>query len=136
MSCSKGHSVRNSFLLLLIAGLAIACTACLDKPSQPEQIARAATGGSAARGVAAISRYGCGSCHTIPGVSGAFGRIGPPLTAFGDRFYVAGVLQNTPVNLERWIENPPAVDEHTVMPNLHVTHQDAVDIAGYLYTLR
>jgi cytochrome c1 len=36
----------------------------------------------------------------------------------------------------RWIENPKAVDEKTVMPNLGVTHQEARDIAGYLYTLK
>ena len=110
-------------------------TSCSSQ-SQAEQIAQAATGGSAARGSAAIARYGCGSCHIIPGVSGASGLVGPPLSGIGNRIYVAGVLQNTPPNMIRWIENPPAVDEHTVMPNLGVTHQDAIDIAGYLYTLK
>ena len=128
--------MRNSFFLLLVGGLAISWAGCTNTVAQAERIAQTTTGGSAARGIGAMSRYGCGSCHTIPGVSGAVGRVGPPLTGFGDRFYVAGVLQNTPTNLERWIENPPAVDEHTVMPNLHVSHQDAVDMAGYLYTLK
>lgn len=128
--------VRNSILVLAIAILALACTGCANQAAQAEQIAKAATGGSAARGVAAINRYGCGSCHVIPGVSGAFGRVGPPLAGIGSRYYVAGVLQNTPQNLVRWIEDPPAVDEHTVMPKLGVTHRDAIDIAGYLYTLR
>jgi cytochrome c2 len=115
-------------------------SSCFDagcsRSSEAEQIARATTGGSAARGSAAIARYGCGSCHIIPGVSGASGLAGPPLSGIGNRIYVAGVLQNTPDNMVRWIENPPAVDEHTVMPNLGVTHQDAIDIAGYLYTLK
>jgi mono/diheme cytochrome c family protein len=122
--------------VVVVAVLVLACSGCADKAAQAEQIAETTTGGSAARGLTAISRYGCGSCHTIPGVSGAFGRVGPPLAGIGSRFYVAGVLQNTPPNMIRWIENPPGIDEHTVMPNLHVTHQDAVDIAGYLYTLR
>jgi cytochrome c2 len=116
--------------------LAITATSCANKAAQAEQIAQTTTGGSAARGLLAISHYGCGSCHVIPDVSGAFGKVGPPLAGIGSRFYVAGVLQNTPPNLERWIENAPAVDEHTVMPNLGVSHQDAIDIAGYLYTLR
>lgn len=136
MHCWKGLRVRDSILLFALAAVCIACTGCANKAAEAEQIAQTATGGSAVKGQAAIARYGCGSCHTIPGVSGAFGRVGPPLTGFGTRFYVAGVLQNTPQNLERWIENPPAVDEHTVMPNMGVTHQDAIDIAGYLYTLK
>jgi cytochrome c len=94
------------------------------------------TGGDARRGVAAMSRYGCGSCHIIPGVSGAFGQAGPPLSGVGNRIYIAGVLPNTPDNMVRWIENPKAVDDKTVMPNLGVTDRDAADIAGYLYTLR
>jgi cytochrome c1 len=36
----------------------------------------------------------------------------------------------------RWIQNPPAVDEKTAMPNMGVTARDARDIAAYLYTLR
>ena len=136
MSCLKGHPVRISFLFA--AGLIVTnvvLTSCGSK-TQAEEIAMAATGGSASRGVAAISRYGCGSCHVIPGVSGASGLAGPPLSGIGNRIYIAGVLQNTPPNMIHWIENPPQVDEHTVMPNLGVTHQDAIDIAGYLYTLK
>lgn len=72
----------------------------------------------------------------IPGISGAVGLVGPPLSGIGSRIYVAGVLQNTPENMMRWIENPKAVDEKTVMPNLGVTPKDAADIAGYLYTLQ
>jgi len=114
---------------------AISGSSC-DRSRQAEEIARATTGGSAARGAAAIARYGCGSCHIIPGVSGASGLAGPPLSGIGNRIYIAGVLQNTPDNMIRWIENPPGVDEHTVMPNLGVKRQDAIDIAGYLYTLK
>lgn len=118
---------------MIAAGLA--STNC-GSNSQAEEIAKAATGGSAARGKTAIAHYGCGSCHLIPGISGASGLVGPPLSGIGNRNYVAGVLPNTAPNMERWIENPPGVDEHTVMPNLGVTHQDAIDIAGYLYTLK
>lgn len=123
-------------MLAAALGCLLGLTTACDKSAQSEQIAMAATGGSAARGSAAIARYGCGSCHIIPGVSGASGLVGPPLSGIGNRVYVAGVLQNTPPNMIRWIEDPPGVDEHTVMPNLGVTHQDAVDIAGYLYTLK
>lgn len=104
--------------------------------NQANRTAEVTTGGHAARGVAAMERYGCGACHIIPGVSGAFGQAGPPLSGIGNRIYIAGVLQNTPPNMVRWIRNPQEVDDKTVMPNLGVTPGDAADIAGYLYTLR
>ncbi len=72
----------------------------------------------------------------IPGISGATGLVGAPLSGIASRIYIAGVLQNTPPNMMRWIENPKAVDEKTVMPNLGVTPKDAADIAAYLYTLK
>jgi cytochrome c2 len=86
------------------------------------------------RGEAAIRTYGCGACHTIPGVRGANGLVGPPLTGLAERAYIGGVLTNTPQNLVRWIQNPPGVDPKTAMPNVGVTYRDAVDIAGYLYS--
>jgi hypothetical protein len=46
------------------------------------------------------------------------------------------VVRNTPDDMIRWIQNPPAIDEKTAVPNVHVTESDARDIAGYLYTLR
>lgn len=88
------------------------------------------------RGKAAIDRYGCGSCHTIPGVRGANSLVGPPLTKMALRTYVGGVLTNTPENLTRWIKDPPAVDPLTAMPKLGVTDEDLRDIVDYLYTLR
>jgi cytochrome c len=82
-----------------------------------------------------ISQYGCGSCHVIPGVDGANGLVGPPLTQFGKRSYIAGELPNNARNLQRWIENPPAIEPGTAMPDLGVSSIDARDIAAYLLTL-
>jgi len=94
------------------------------------------TGGNVARGEASISRYGCGACHTISGISGAQGQVGPPLTGIASRTYIAGVLENNPDNMLRWIQNPRGVDEKTAMPVLGVSEQEARDIASYLYTLK
>ena len=93
------------------------------------------TGGNPYRGRAAIRTYGCGSCHTIPGVAGADALVGPPLTHIASRSYVGGVIQNTPENLVHWILDPPSIDSKTAMPNLKLSETDARDIAGYLYTL-
>lgn len=124
----------NRRLASIVAAFALSLSGCGG--NEAEHIAQVTTGGDIHRGAAAIERHGCGSCHVIPGISGAAGLAGPPLAGIASRIYVAGVLQNTPPNMMRWIENPKAVDEKTVMPNLGVSHQEARDIAGYLYTLK
>lgn len=128
----RGSPVRSSPLVI---ALLLACLGCGSR-DDAQRTAQATTGGDARRGAAAIGRYGCGSCHVIPGVSGAVGKVGPPLAGIGDRVYLAGELQNTPDNMMKWIQNPQAINPKTVMPNVGVTAQDARDIAGYLYTLR
>lgn len=95
-----------------------------------------ATGGDAHRGKAVIVQYSCGSCHTIPGVPGARGLVGPPLTMMGRRTFVAGEIPNTPDNLVKWISSPQSVEPATAMPTLGLTDQQARDAAAYLYTLR
>ncbi len=94
------------------------------------------TGGLAKRGEAVIADKNCGSCHTIPGISGAKGVVGPPLMFFGRRTYIAGQLPNQPDNLVRWIRSPQSVEPDTAMPNLGLTEQQARDVAAYLYQLR
>ncbi|RBY82588.1 cytochrome C [Geodermatophilus sp. TF02-6] len=87
------------------------------------------------RGRTLIAEYGCGSCHVVPGVQNAVGLVGPPLTSFGRRSYIAGELQNNADNLQRWIRDPQDVEPGTAMPDLGVTAIDARDIAAYLLTL-
>lgn len=115
------------FMLTLLAGCG---------PSDTERAAARWTGGDPRRGRASLSGYGCTACHTIPGIRNANALVGPPLDHVASRMYIAGVLQNTPANMIRWIQNPPAIDEKTAMPNLHVNEQDARDMAAYLLTLR
>ncbi|HEX2723697.1 MAG TPA: cytochrome c oxidase assembly protein, partial [Gemmatimonadaceae bacterium] len=100
------------------------------------QSAAELTGGNPGHGHDAIRRYGCQSCHTIPGVTGAVALVGPNLDGVANRAYIAGVLTNTPQHMIEWIRNPPALDSKTAMPNLNVTEKDARDMAAYLYTLR
>jgi cytochrome c2 len=117
---------------LALCGLA----AALGCRSETDAVAARLTGGDPAKGRAAIPKYGCHTCHVIPGVAGAVGLVGPPLTGIADRVYLAGRLPNTAENIARWIRHPRQVDEQTAMPDTGVTEADARDIAAYLYTLR
>jgi len=83
-----------------------------------------------------LADFGCGSCHEIRGVTGAHGKVGPPLTGVADRSIIAGELANTPENMVRWIRDPVAIEPNTAMPNLHVIEPTARDMVAYLYTLR
>jgi len=93
----------------------------------------ALTGGDPRRGPALIRRYGCAGCHTIPGVPGATGLVGPPLRNVAQRVYIGGVITNTPDNLMRWIANPQAIGPKTAMPVTGISPAEAKHVAAYLY---
>lgn len=103
----------------------LAASGCSDAPR--------VTAGDPEAGATAIDNYGCGTCHTIPGILGADATAGPPLDNYGRRVYVAGVIPNTTDDLVRWIRHPQEVDPRTAMPDLGVTEDEARDIAAYLH---
>ena len=121
--------MRYFALLGAIAGVLLG--GCRDAgPMRP------VPGGDPALGKQLIAQHGCGSCHSIPGVSGADGMVGPPLDHFARRSYIAGEVVNNADFLVRWIEVPQAIEPGTAMPNLGVSEGQARNIAAYLYTLR
>jgi cytochrome c1 len=115
-----------------VVALALALSSCTD-----ERAARAAslTGGNPSRGSEQLRRYGCGACHSIPGIRGANALVGPPLDHMAKRTYVAGTLPNTPDNLREWITHPQRIKPKNAMPDVGLSDADARDITAYLYTL-
>jgi cytochrome c len=79
-------------------------------------------------------QYGCPTCHVIPNVPGAAGKVGPSLDDLAQRSYLAGTLQNSPKNLVHWIQHPQQVHPGTAMPEMSVTSADAARIASFLQT--
>lgn len=120
-------------LALLLAATAVVAGCTAIDTSNPRAAGEDTT--DAALGRELIVAYGCGACHTVPGIQGADGLVGPPLTAWSERTFIAGNLANTPDNLVAWITNPQAVEPGTAMPNLGVTAAQARNIVAYLYTL-
>lgn len=98
--------------------------------------AAALTHGNPAHGRDLIRTYGCGSCHSIPGIRGADATVGPPLAGIASRSFIGGVLTHEPDNMVWWLRDPPAVDSNTAMPNVGLTELQAHDVAAYLYTLK
>jgi putative membrane protein len=135
MQSSDSPARLGQTLVVVCALLGLSCTPELQYDN-PGRVAYQITGGDADRGKYAIARYGCGSCHTIPGIRAASGLVGSPLNRIASQTYIAGVLTNTPEHMSRWIKDPLSVDSLTAMPNLAVTDGEIVDIVAYLYTLR
>jgi cytochrome c2 len=118
--------------LLIVAAVLGACRRDFDYSKE----AMALTGGDPAEGKQIIQAYGCGSCHVIPGIAGARNTVGPSLAEIGEQSFIAGVLQNTPDNMIRWIQDPQKVDSLSAMPNLGLTEGQARDVAAYLYKIQ
>src|SRR5205809_4419962 len=120
-------------LFLLPALLGLAAAGC---ESSERRYAEEITRGRADAGKKAIERYGCGSCHRIPGISGAESLVGPSLERIASRVYIAGRLINEPNAMIAWIRDPRHLRSPTAMPGLGVGEQEGHDIAAYLYTLK
>jgi cytochrome c2 len=130
--------MRKSALKLLIAALLAYALVSLESCTGGRSLSALSvhTGGVASRGSQLISIKNCGSCHTIPGIPGARGVVGPPLNFFARRTMIAGELPNTPDNLTHWVQAPQSVLPGNAMPDLGLTEEQARDVAAYLYTLQ
>ena len=91
---------------------------------------------AADRGRLLLQQFGCGQCHSIPGVANARGTSGPPLAGVRERAYLGGVAPNTPGNMARWIRDPRRFDPRTTMPAMGVTEAQAADMVAYLMDAR
>ncbi len=92
---------------------------------------------AAATGQQVFLQNTCVSCHTIQGTM-ANARVGPDLSRFGSRATIgAGVLDNTPENLRRWIRNPHELKPGVLMPGFQQLPEDDLNaLVAYLEGLR
>lgn len=124
----RSRMLRAVLSLLSVALAAAALTGC-GTGTQSDAV----PGGNPEQGKQLIASFGCGSCHTISGVDGANGKVGPALTDFADELTIAGRLSNTPDNAIRWIMHPQEIAPGVIMPDLGVSESQARDIVAYLY---
>lgn len=129
----KGSSGRVAFRAL---GIAFCLGAGLISGCKQGHAVIASTDGPSERGKATIKAYGCGKCHTIPGVRGAHGVVGPPLESVAQRTYIGGNFPNNPATLTRWIMAPQEMKPKTAMPSLGLSESQSRDVVAYLETLR
>lgn len=145
-----------ALLIGLLAAISVACTVGAPPPAtpagggalptatRPPSLTNANAGGGggtpADQGKALLTAKGCVACHTVSGLPGAVGTIGPNLSDVGDPAkhpkIAGGVLDNNPDNMRRWLVNPPGVKPGTQMPNLNLTPQEIDALLAFLQTLK
>lgn len=135
MLALSGCASREMALCALgVAMIAAGVGTYLVKDEQQRRaVATAMTGGDPARAPELFRRYGCGGCHAIPGIAGADGKVGGPLGGLRERVYIAGVVNNTPDALIRWIVSPQQFSPRTAMPATGISPDEARHLAAYLY---
>jgi cytochrome c2 len=121
--------VATCFVVTLVTGAAM----YIQTQEQHRTQANMITGGTWERGRLAIDRYGCGSCHIIPGIKHAQGKVGPDLTNVGQRAALAGFLNNNAATMTAWLQHPQRLRPGSGMPEQGVRPSEARDIAAYLY---
>ncbi len=134
----RQQNIRRVAVIVALMTLVILLPACsfdLSALSPASEQKTVVGGGDAEWGAVALKNYGCGSCHSIPGIAGANGMVGPPLDNWADRQYIVGTFPNQPQFLIEWIRFPQAIEPGNVMPNMGVTEQEARDMGAYLYSL-
>ncbi len=132
-------SLRFTVALIVLGFAAAGVSLTVQKQQTQKQdtaAAAALTGGDPRAGKAAIVRYGCGACHSIPGVPRADGRTGPSLSKIASQGFLAGKLPNQPEAMIAWVRAPQTINPGGGMPDMGVGERDGRDIAAYLYTLR
>ena len=90
-----------------------------------------------AKGLEIFRTSTCINCHAINGVPGANARVAPDLTHVGSRQQLAaGIVENTPENMRRWVKNPQAIKPGALMPDFYLDDEQINQLADYLSSLR
>jgi cytochrome c oxidase subunit 2 len=116
-------------------------TVVADPPDQfnawVQQQAQSVTASGSA-GEQVFLKNTCVACHTIRGLPGATGTVGPDLTHLGSRSTLgAGVIENTPDNLRAWLRDAQAIKPGVLMPAFtSLSPSDLSALADYLESLK
>jgi len=128
--CGLQHAQMN---FVVVAESPAAFQAWLAHQREP---ASPPTDSLARLGQAGFAGHQCAVCHAIAGTDN-LGRIGPDLTHLASRRMIgAGLLDNTPANLERWVVDAPSLKPGIGMPAEPIPLAGRAAVIAYLETLR
>jgi cytochrome c oxidase subunit 2 len=126
-ACAEFCGAQHAWMRIrVIAEPAAVFAAWVQQQRQPPPPPQ---GPEAAVGVQLYQEDTCGRCHGTG--------IGPDLSHVASRqTLAAGLLENTPADLARWLADPQAVKSGSLMPNFHLSGADVRALVAYLETLK
>lgn len=105
---------------------------------KPAENVAAKASGNPDNGRKLILSQGCGACHTLQGVPGAAGNVGPDLTGVASRAGQAKPGMSAEAYLHESIVEPLAYTvqgfQQGLMPKLPLSEQQANDLVAFLMT--
>ena len=134
-TCSEFCGTQHAWMRILVVA---------EEPSKFEEWERAQlqpgqapTSDVATKGLALFQTSTCINCHAIRGITGADAHVAPDLTHVASRRQLAaGIMENSPANMRRWLKNPQHIKPGALMPDYNFTGQELDQLAAYLETLR
>ena len=101
--------------------------------ARPAEVPPVSGKGDSVHGAKLLADRGCFGCHIVDphaqrDLVGTYRQFGPNLAGVGSKASRDWIYH--------WIKNPKEWNPETKMPNLRLTHEDALDIAEYLSTLK
>ncbi len=130
-TCNQFCGIQHAWMRVrVVAETRDQFSAWLAQQGQPAAI-------TGVRGEQLFLQNTCVNCHTIRGVS-MQGTVGPDLTHVGSRTTLgAGVVDNSPETMRRWIRNAAAIKPGVLMPGYQsLSEADLNALADYLESLK
>ena len=133
-ACAEYCGVQHAWMRIMVVAQTPEDFAAWEK-HELEPATRIATQ-DAQRGSQLFTSMTCTKCHAIGG-TGQTARVAPDLTHLAERKTIgAGVIDNTPTELARWLKDPQAIKAGCHMPDTQLTDAQVADLVAYFETLK
>jgi cytochrome c oxidase subunit 2 len=133
-ACAEYCGVQHAWMRIMVVAESPEQFAAWEK--HEEQPATRISTPEAARGSHVFTSMTCTKCHAIGG-TGQTARVAPDLTHIAERKTLgAGILDNNPTELARWLKDPQAIKAGCHMPDTQLTDAEVADLVAYFETLK
>jgi cytochrome c oxidase subunit 2 len=135
-TCAEYCGAQHAWMRIVVVADAPADFEAWEKGESA--VAAAPASDAAARGAALFDSRTCKDCHAIERTAGAARpSVAPDLTHLASRkTLAAGLLENTPESLGRWLKDPQALKPGSHMPSLQLTDGEVSDLVAYFGGLK